>query len=265
MSDIALIDVGARRGGRLVLHDVSIHIRTGEWVGLVGPNGAGKTTLLQVIAGLVPHEGELTVGGSASRVMSPRERARTIALVPQRPTFPESMSVADYVLLGRTPHIGYFDVETRTDRAVALRSLDRLGVAAFAARSLYSLSGGEQQRVVLARSLAQQSSVLLLDEGTSALDIGAQQEVLDLVDDLRASEGLTVVSAMHDLMLAAQYPDRLALISGGRIVASGPPRGVLTPELIATHYDARVRVTLDADGIVIRPVRRRVQTQGACR
>lgn len=261
MSDIDLAGVGVRLAGRAILCDVSIHMGSGAWVGIVGPNGAGKTTLLRVIAGLQPYDGSVVIDGVEARAITQRRRARIVSLVPQRPTFPDGMTVGDYVLLGRTPHIGYFDVETRTDRMAVTRALVRLGVADFAPRTLSSLSGGEQQRVVLARSLAQEASVLLLDEGTSALDVGAQQEVLDLVDDLRNSEGLTVVSAMHDLMLAAQYPDRLALLSGGRIVRSGQPREVLTSDVISVHYDARVRVTHDLDGIVIRPVR----TQGAYR
>ncbi len=261
MSDVALVGVGVRLAGRSVLRDVSLHAEPGAWVGIVGPNGAGKTTLLRVIAALQPHEGSVVIDGLETRSMTQRQRARIVSLVPQRPTFPDGMTVGDYVLLGRTPHIGYFDVETKADRVAVMRALARLGVAEFAHRALSTLSGGEQQRVVLARSLAQAASVLLLDEGTSALDIGAQQEVLDLVDDLRATEGLTVISAMHDLMIAAQYPDRLVLLSGGRVVRSGTPRDVLTPEVISEHYDARVRVTHDSDGIVIRPVR----AQGAWR
>lgn len=266
MTDVMLSGVTVHLGGAEVLCDVSLHVRSGEWVGLVGPNGAGKTTLLRAIAGLVAYEGRLELGGTNAQGLSTRQRARVVALVCQRPAFPPTMSVADYVLLGRTPHIGTFDVETRTDRDIAMRSLDRLGVATFAARPLVSLSGGEQQRVVLARSLAQRATVLLLDEGTSALDLGAQQEVLEIVDALRASEGLTVISAMHDLSMAGQYADRLALISAGRLVACGKPDEVLTAELIRTHYNAIVRISRDVDGIVIRPTRHaRARAQGVNR
>jgi iron complex transport system ATP-binding protein len=160
------------------------------------------------------------------------------------------MTVAEYVLLGRTPHIGYFANESRADREAADRALTRLDLVRFAGRRLATLSGGERQRAVLARALAQEPSVLLLDEPTAALDVGRQQQALELVDSLRRDAGLTVLSAMHDLTLAGLY--------GGRVVASGTARAVLTPELIAAHYGAEVRV-IDGNGagIAVLPFRTR--------
>ena len=165
-----------------MLRDLSLHIPGGARLGLIGPNGAGKTTLLRAIAGLVPHTGELRVGDAAGGTLPRRELARRIALVPQNPAVPAGITVTDYVLLGRTPHIPYFGAESRRDRDIVASVLDHLDLAAFADRRLDSLSGGERQRAVLARALAQQAPVLLLDEPTTGLDVGHQQQVLELVD-----------------------------------------------------------------------------------
>jgi cobalamin transport system ATP-binding protein len=165
------------------------------------------------------------------------------------------MTVAEYVLLGRAPYVSYLGTETRADLAAVASALERLGMGEFADRPLGTLSGGEQQRAVLARAIAQGAPALLLDEGTSALDVGAQQQVLELVSELRASEELTVVSAMHDLTLAGQFADRVALLAAGKIVATGTPGEVIREDLVRTHYGAEVRVTHGPDGIVVSPVR----------
>jgi iron complex transport system ATP-binding protein len=167
------------------------------------------------------------------------------------------MTAAEYVLLGRTPHIGYFGVESARDRTVAARCLARLDLEGFSGRHLGQLSGGEVQRVVLARALAQEAPMLLLDEPTSALDLGHGQLVLELVDELRHEHGLTVVSAMHDLTLAGQFADELVLLRDGRAVAAGAAGAVLTEELLEVHYGARVRLLTDPDGhVVVVPARR---------
>ena len=223
---------------------------------VIGPNGAGKTTLLRAIAGLLPSTGDVLLDGERAAALRPRIRAQRVAIVSQRPVLPAAMTVADYVLLGRTPHIAYLDTETRSDLDATAAALERLGIGAFAERTLGTLSGGEQQRVVLARALAQAAPVLLLDEGTNALDIGSQQQVLELVSDLRQQDGITVVSAMHDLTLAAQYADTVALLGAGRVVEAGLPQDVIREELIAAHYGAEVRVSHTEDGIVVFPVRR---------
>ena len=153
------------------------------------------------------------------------------------------MTAGEYVLLGRTPYIGYLGAPGRDDQAKAAAAADSLDVARFADRRLGSLSGGERQRVVLARALAQSPDVLLLDEPTSLLDIGYQQQVLELVDDLRRSRGVTVVATLHDLTQAGQYASHLVLLADGRVAAAGPPAAVLTEELVARVYAAQVTVT----------------------
>jgi iron complex transport system ATP-binding protein len=176
--------------------------------------------------------------------------------MPQRPFLPDEMGVSDYVMLGRTPHLGYLGAESRHDVETVRAALAKLGLTALARRPLGTLSGGEAQRAVLARALAQEAPVLLLDEPTASLDVGHAVEVLDVVDALRRAEGLTVVTAAHDLTLAGRYVDRLALISDGELVAEGLPEEVLTEEILRAHYGARIRVLQDRDGPVVVPVRR---------
>jgi iron complex transport system ATP-binding protein len=240
-----------------VLTEVSCAVPEGGWLALIGPNGAGKSTLIRAAAGLVPYRGRVLLGGADAATLRARERARLVAYVPQEPVLPPDMTVAQYVLLGRTPHLSYLATPGRHDRARAHAALERLDVARFAARRLARLSGGERQRVVLARALASDPSVLLLDEPTSMLDVGHQQQVLELVDGLRADGRLTVLSTLHDLTAAGQYADELVLLNQGRVVASGPPAAVLTAALIEAVYAARVAVTSDPDGRpVVAPVRR---------
>ena len=242
-------EVSVRLGGTVAVERVSITVERGEWATLIGPNGAGKTSLLRALAGLAPASGTIRLQSGEQPQARRRELAKLIALVPQLPETPPALTVAEYVLLGRTPHMAYFGSETEADRVAAARAIDRLGLTSFIHRSLGSLSGGERQRVVLARALAQAAPILLLDEPTSALDLGRQQEALELLDELRREDGLTVISAMHDLSLAGQYADRLILLDRGRVVADGTPHEVLTAETIAACYQADVRV-LHEDGAV---------------
>lgn len=237
--------------GTPILHGVDLDVPAGEWLNVIGPNGAGKTTLLRSLLGTIAHGGRIELGGAM--IDKPQDRARVLAYVPQSPVIPPGMYVADYVMLGRTPHRGVFGRDTDTDLTVAADVLARLDLGGFAEREVRSLSGGERQRVVLARALAQQTDILLLDEPTTALDLGHQQDVLDLVDELRRERGLTVVATLHDLTLAARYGDRISLIAEGRIVESGTPREVLTTETIAQHFGANVRIIDDPDGPVIVP------------
>jgi iron complex transport system ATP-binding protein len=242
-----------------VVDRVSAEVADGEWVALIGPNGAGKTTLLRAIAGLVPYAGQIYIFDEDARALGRRERARRVALVPQVPLMPSELTVREYALLGRTPHLGYLASESRSDHVAAESALDRLDLASFAHRHLDSLSGGERQRVILARALAQDAPILLLDEPTAALDVGRQQQVLELVDGLRASGSLTVFSTMHDLTLAGQYADRLLLLDRGRLVAGGSAADVLTGALIGEHYGADVDVVATAESglVAVVPVRRR--------
>ena len=266
----ARIDEGTRAGAGLrldgisvdllgvrVLHEVDLEVAAGAWLSLIGPNGAGKTTLLRAITGAIPHRGRIAFAGLAVDRARERRRARTVAVVPQRPERPEGMPVLDYVLLGRSPYIPYLGTEGDEDLSVVHAQIDRLDLRRFLTRSVTALSGGEFQRVVLARALAQQAPLLLLDEPTSSLDLGHAQDVLELVDELRRERGLTVVSAMHDLTTAAQFSDELALLVEGRAVARGAPAEVLTPEAVATHYGASVHVVHDpVVGPVLVPRRR---------
>jgi len=261
---LTLAGIGVRIDGVDLVRDVTLAVAAGEWVSLVGPNGAGKSTLLRAAAGLVEATGGVRIGGVDARTLSRRAWARTIAYVPQRPVLPPGLSVADYVLLGRTPHLGFIGHLGRHDEAVVAEVLSRLDLTALASRRLGTLSGGEAQRAVLGRALAQEAGVLLLDEPTTGLDVGHQQQVLELVDTVRREGGLTVVSAMHDLTLASQYSDRTALLAAGALVAVGPAALVLTAARITEHYDARVVVTAAPDGsVIVVPSRRAAVTARA--
>jgi iron complex transport system ATP-binding protein len=254
---IQITDVSVSFNGTRALNNVSLTVPSGMWLGLIGPNGSGKTTLLRAVAGLVGRSGDITLGDNGLPALGRRGLARLVAYVPQRPWIPSALPVTDYVLMGRTPYISYFGTETATDLNVVSDVLDRLELTEFATRALGSLSGGELQRVVLARALAQQAPVLLLDEPTSALDVGHQQHALELVDALRRERALTVMSAMHDLTLAGQFADSLVLLDGGRAVAAGPAQAILTEEMIRDHYGASVRVLEDpGGGVLVFPVRK---------
>ncbi len=231
-----------------VLRGVTCAAATGGWLALIGPNGAGKSTLIRATAGLVGYQGAIRLDGTDVRSLRLRDRARLMAYVPQEPVLPPDMTVEQYVLLGRTPHLGYLGGAGRHDRERAAAALERLDVARFAGRRLARMSGGERQRVVLARALATEPALLLLDEPTSMLDVGHQQQVLELVDRLRKESGLTVLSTLHDLTAAGQYADELVLLHEGRVAAAGPAPAVLTARLIEAIYAARVTVTTGPDG-----------------
>jgi len=256
VSALRLAGVEVVRGGRRVVAGVDLAVAAGEWVGVIGPNGAGKTSLLSAIAGTVPSTGTMSILGDEAGRLSRPERARRVALVPQRPVVPGGMRVVDYVLLGRTPRLGRRGRESSADVAAVVGALADLAMEDFAGRRLGELSGGELQKIVLARAVAQEAPILLLDEPTNALDVGHGQQALALVDRLRRERGLTVVSALHDLTAAAQTCDRLVLFSGGRAVAEGTAPVVLTESRIREHYGASVRVLEDGvGGIIVIPPR----------
>jgi len=243
-------DVVVSYGNGAVVGPVSLAVVDGEWLGLIGPNGAGKSTLLRTAVGLVEYLGTVDIGQDR------RVAGRDIAWLPQRPHLPEEMSVSDYVLLGRTPHIGYLGSESPSDMAAAAGAIDRLGLELLSTRRLATLSGGEAQRVVLARALAQEANVLLLDEPTANLDVGHAVEVLETLDSLRRDEGLTVVTAIHDLTLAGRFADRLALLAGGALISDGSPADVLTEDRLIRHYGDGIRVESHSDGPAVIPTRR---------
>ncbi|HET9437244.1 MAG TPA: ABC transporter ATP-binding protein [Gaiellaceae bacterium] len=252
---IELRAVTVELGGKPVVDGVSATVSDGEWLALIGPNGAGKTTLLRAMASLIPFSGEIALDGRSVAELPRGDLARLVAVVPQEPSTPPWMTVAEYVLLGRTPHLGPLAKEGASDRDAAARALGRLDLLPLAGRRLGTLSGGEKQRVVVARALAQEAPIVLLDEPTASLDIGHQQQALELLDGLRADSGLTLVAAMHDLTLAAQYADRMLLLDAGRVVADGPPADVLTEALIAEHYGAAIDVVSVGDRLAVVPRR----------
>ncbi|HEY3485560.1 MAG TPA: ABC transporter ATP-binding protein [Ilumatobacteraceae bacterium] len=251
MSSLELRDLSVSFGRREVVHAFSDVVRSGEWLGIIGPNGAGKSSLLHAIVGTIPSAGDILVDGVSLAHRSRQRRAALVAYVPQEPLMPDDMTGAEYVLLGRSPYVGYFGSETKHDRALVHDVLDRLDLAELGHRRLGTLSGGERQRLVIARALATEAPILLLDEPTSALDIGHQQQALELVARLRREHGLTVVSAMHDLTLAGLYSDRLTLLYAGRVVASGSAESVLRADTLAEFYGVRVSVHHEPDGTVV--------------
>ncbi len=258
---LSLRGLGVRFNGSRILDSVDMEIARGEWLGIIGPNGAGKTTLLRAVTGAVEFDGSISIEGSKTSTMKRRDLARSVALVPQHPVLPPGMRVVDYVLLGRTPHVHAVTGPSLHDLDVVATILEALTLSALMDRDVTTLSGGELQRAVIARALAQESPILLLDEPTTALDVGKQQEVLELVDQLRRERTLTVVSAMHDLTIAAQFPDRLVMLAQGEVVAEGDGRTVLDPVLIRTHYSANVKILDDGSGgIVVVPLRSRQPT-----
>jgi iron complex transport system ATP-binding protein len=252
MGSLELRGVSVSYGKRRVVAPLDELVASGEWLGVIGPNGAGKSSLLRAVAGLLPFDGQVLVEGVGLGEVSDRERAARVAYVAQDPLIPDDMTTFDYVLLGRTPYIGYFGSATSLDRDVVAGVIDRLRLGPFADRLLGTMSGGERQRAVLARALAQEAPVLLLDEPTSALDIGHQQQALELVAELRREQAMTVVSAMHDLTLAGTYTDRLVMLHQGDVVAAGAPVEVLTAERLGEVFHVCVTVDVDPDdGAVI--------------
>lgn len=257
MTALTLRNVSARYGAKIVAANVSVSVEPGGWLAIIGPNGAGKSTLLKAIVGVVAHDGEILLDEVPTSSLTNRARARAVAYSPQTPQLPDRLTVTDYALLGRTPHLSPLARERRSDLQIVSTVLSRLDLGSLADRTLQTLSGGERQRAVLARVLAQQSGLLLLDEPTTGLDIGHAQALLDLVDRLRREEGATVVSTLHDLTLSAQYASQLLLLDKGKVVATGSPAEVLTQETIERHYDAHVEVLHTADGqLVVAPARR---------
>ena len=254
---LELVDVGVTLAGREVVRDVTCALSPGGWLGVLGPNGAGKSTLLRAVAGLVEHRGHVMLDGVDTASMSRRDRAIHVAMVTQKPTVPEGATVTEYAMLGRTPHIHYFGSAGRRDHDVVEEVLQALDLTDVAHRAVSSLSGGESQRVFVAKALVQEPALLLLDEPTTSLDVGRQQDVLELIESLRRDRGVTVVSALHDLSLAGQFADRLLLLHDGLQVAEGPPGDVLTEQIVHDFFGASVSlVAIEGSGHVLVPVRR---------
>ncbi|MEU1419017.1 ABC transporter ATP-binding protein [Kitasatospora sp. NPDC005751] len=234
--DLALDGVSVDLAGTRLVHDVTLGAAAGQVVGLVGPNGSGKSTLLRcVYRALRPAAGAVRLDGEDLHALAAREAARRVAALPQEHSAEFDFTVAEVVGMGRLPHRGGFARPTAEDTGRCARALRRVGADHLAGRGFLSLSGGEKQRVLIARALVQEPRVLVLDEPTNHLDIAHQLEVLALVREA----GTTVLTALHDLNLAAGHCDLLYVIAAGRIVASGPPAEVLEPALLAEVFGVR--------------------------
>jgi iron complex transport system ATP-binding protein len=247
------------RDHAFMLRQLSVSIPRGSLTGLLGPNGCGKTTLLKLLSGVLnPQHGVVAFDGRSLRQIARRELARHVAVVPQETHPAFDYTALEMVLMGRHPHLGPFQLEGPHDLAVAYDAMMATGTADLAERSYMTLSGGEKQRVVIASALAQNPDVLLLDEPTASLDVGYQLEVASLLLRLNRERGVTMVLATHDLNLAAGLCDTLVLMRGGRVLADGPTRDVLTPSSIAELYDvdADVRYHEGAGHLTIVPMRR---------
>ncbi|MGQ0773971.1 MAG: ABC transporter ATP-binding protein [Pseudonocardiales bacterium] len=229
MSSLEVLGVSVLIAGQRILDEVDLQAGPGELIGVIGPNGSGKSTLLRTcFRALVPAGGQIRVDGTCLAGLSARRIAQQVAVVLQERPSEFEFTVADVVMMGRAPHQRAIDRESGHDRQVVAEALAQVGVAGLAGRLFSTLSGGEKQRVLIARALAQQARVLLLDEPTNHLDIRFQLEVMELVAGL----GLTTVAAIHDLNLAASYCDRIYVLADGRVRAVGVPAQVLAPPLI---------------------------------
>ena len=250
---VEAVAAGRDFSGRRVLGPVDLTVAPGETVAIVGPNGAGKTTLVRLLTGLLPPScGAVRWGGAGAAELGHRELARRIAYVPQvRPTT-VPLTVEQLVLLGRHPHLGRWQLApTAEDRAVVGRALDLAGLTPLAKRRLESLSGGERQTVYIAAALAQEAPLLVLDEPTTHLDLAHQKQVADLILRLRAEAGRTVVTATHDLPLAAHVAERVVALKSGRLAAAGPPRRVFTREVLEELFDAPFDIVRGGDRPVV--------------
>jgi iron complex transport system ATP-binding protein len=231
-----------RRGGELVLDEVTLEVSTGECVGIVGPNGSGKTTLIQCINGAVePDSGTVSVGGQDLSELSAAERGCRVGSVPQQPTVPFDYSAETVVAMGRTPHTGRFERMDECDRTAVRKAMERTRTQRFADRSIRRLSGGERQRVLIARALAQEPSALLLDEPTSALDLDHEARCIEIVENLVDGDR-AVMMAIHDVDLAARFCDRLFLLAEKQIVDEGAPESVLEPAVLERVFGIPVAV-----------------------
>ena len=243
----------------LVLRDVSLTLKRGELVGLLGPNGSGKTTLLKILSGLLPPKrGQVFLQDHDIQHLKRRQIAHRIAVVPQELDMPFNFTSYEMVMLGRTPHVRPLVGAGQRDRQVVAEKMKLTATWDLAKRPFVELSGGEQQRVIVAMALAQEPDVLLLDEPVVHLDISHQIEILELIKGLNRERSLTVMATMHDLNLAALYFDRLVLLDEGRVVAEGPPAQVLHEERIRQVFGATVQVhmhpTCEAPQVVLLPL-----------
>lgn len=226
-----------------VVRDISFEVKQGEILGIIGPNGSGKSTLIKGISRILcPIAGKILLNGENISSFNRQQLARIVAVVPQSPLLPEAFTAFELVAMGRTPHLGLFRFESEKDLNIVRKAMEVTCTISFAERRISDLSGGERQRLIIARALAQEPKVVLLDEPTAHLDINHQIEILNLIQRLCCEEKLIIIIALHDLNLAAQYCNRLIMLSNGRIFCEGTPEEVIESENIRKVYGARVCV-----------------------
>jgi len=259
VTTLEIADLSVAINGRTLVNEVSFSLSVGQWLCIIGPNGAGKSTLLKAIAGICKSAGQMRIDDKDLRQFNERERACWIAYVPQEPILPAGMRVFDYILLGRTAHLNLLASESSKDISITNMVITELALDEFRDRDVATLSGGERQRVTIARALAQASPIILLDEPTTALDVGYQQEVLELIDRLRHEQKIAVITTMHDLTVSGLYPDQLMMLAHGAVVSHGTASEVLTVAHINEHYGAQVQI-MDNDG---RPIVVPMRTKNA--
>jgi iron complex transport system ATP-binding protein len=255
-------------GERTVVEHLDLDVVDGGITAVIGPNGCGKSTLLRALGRLLrPRGGEVLLDGQRIDRLPTRDVARALGMLPQSPTAPEGLTVTDLVTRGRHPHQTWFRQWSRDDEAVVAEAMAWTGISDLADRPVDALSGGQRQRAWIAMALAQGTDLLLLDEPTTHLDLAHAVDVLDLVDRLHSDRGRTVVMVLHDLSLAARYADSLVAMRDGRIVAQGPPRDVITPELLADVFGLHAAVLPDpvSDGVLVVPIGTRHTRRAATR
>ncbi len=243
--NISAKDIHLSYGAREILKGVDIQSEKGEFVGLIGPNGSGKSTLLKCIYRILkPNAGQVFLDEEELRAMSIKESARKMGVVAQHNYYNFEFTVREVVMMGRAPHKKALERDNAKDYEIVEEALKTVGMEEFAQRSFSTLSGGEQQRVILARALAQQTPCLILDEPTNHLDITHQLQLMRIVKNLSA----TVISAIHDLNIAAMFCDRIYALKEGRIIAQGTPREVLTKDFIRQVYQVDAEIAKDSSG-----------------
>ena len=226
-----------------VLSDLSFSVKAGSFFVIIGPNGSGKSTLLKIIAGIIsPQSGQVNISGKPLHHYSRKKMAKTISLVPQLISVDFPFTVLEVVLMGRSPHLGILGIEQEKDIHIAGQALQFTGVDHLANRKMSHLSGGEQQRVFIARAICQDTRIILLDEPTASLDLAHQVRVMDLMEKLKEEKGITVIMVSHDINLAAMYGENVLLLKKGTIVNSGPPNDVLNFKTLEETYGCTLLV-----------------------
>jgi len=236
-----------------VIKNISFKVKMGEFFVIIGPNGAGKTSLLKIIAGLVKFDqGQVNINGRNIKSYTRRNLSQILAIVPQQIEIGFPFSVEETVIMGRTPHLGILGMEGQNDYDIAREAMEFTETAHLAERKLHQLSGGELQRVIIARAICQQPEIILLDEPTTGLDPAHQLKIMDLMEKFRKERGTTIIMVSHDLNLASMYGDRLLLLKGGRVVKTGESRSVLERELLESSYGCSIQVDESPVGQVVR-------------